>query len=93
MPTEWRMLPSLLAYKRYVTGREDVVGFRGDPCIHTGNLAYVMSGRAWLHTLCGITYAVYPDPLTKDLRHDVALLGTRAGGMHCLHCEGFREDE
>lgn len=92
----WRLLRSLRAYDKYLTGRNDIVRTADNPFVHLGNLAFGMSGRAWLHTLCGITYAVYPDPRAATLRHDVVLLERHPpGAMRCVECQEWTlaEDE
>lgn len=88
----WEILRSLSIYDKYFTNRRDIVRLAKDPFIHTGNLAYVMSGRIWLHTQCGVTYAVYPDPRTSTLRHDVVILERHPpGAMSCTRCEQWEK--
>lgn len=97
----WKVLRSLSHYDKYFTGRGDIVRVAKDPFIHKGSLAYVMTSikvnrkainRVWLHTLCGITYAVYPDPRTSTLRHDVVILERHPpGAMSCTRCEQWEK--
>lgn len=88
----WQVLQSLRAYDKYWTGRDDIVRTTFDPFVHIGNIAFGMSERIWLHTLCGITYAVYPDPLTAALRHDVVILQRHPpGAMRCVECLEWEE--
>lgn len=94
----WRPLRDMQSYKMYFTGRYDFVRLANDPFVHTGNLAFVMSGKIWCHTLCGITYAVVPDPLTADgLRSNVHVTKKQppSGTMECYRCsiwESLDED-
>lgn len=102
----WKVLRSLRHYDKYLTGRSDIVRLANDPFVHKGNLAYVMlsnsrsnprvnknaAARVWLHTLCGVAYAVYPDPRTSALRHDVVILERHPpGAMSCTRCEEWEK--
>lgn len=83
----WQLISSFRAYDKYLTGRNDIVRFANDPFVHIGDIAFGMSERIWLHTLCGVTYAVYPDPRTATLRHDVVILQRHPpGAMRCVEC-------